>query len=112
MADHALAAAGLAVPPVREEEVGAARRAEVEPLDGGATGLAQRPLGRAPQVEPTRAGDVASEAGLERRRHVLPHLVAAGPDRRPDRSRDRVPTERRDSRLDDAGEETAPARME
>src|SRR2546421_11274530 len=99
MADHALPPAGLSVPPVGEEEVGKARRAEVESLDGGAAGLAQRLLRSSREVEPAGADDIAPEASSKRPRHVLADLVAAGPDRGADRSRHRRPAQRRNPRL-------------
>ena len=49
--DHALAAGQAAVAPVGEEEVRVAERAEVGALDLRDARRAQRPLGRAPEVE-------------------------------------------------------------
>src|SRR3954468_16031248 len=55
-----------AVAAVGEEEVGAARRAEVDALHALDSGRPQRPLGRAGQVEPA----VADEIGVEALRHL------------------------------------------
>src|SRR5580765_3815525 len=92
--EAALDAAGLAVPAVGEEEVRMARRAEVDALHQRDACVVQRHLGRAPQVEPVVADDLASEARAERAGDVVAHLVAAGTDRGPDRGRKLTAAER------------------
>src|SRR5436190_102303 len=59
--DDPLNAPRLAVATVREEEVGVARCADVEPLDADAAGVAERPLGGGPEIEPAHADDVGPE---------------------------------------------------
>src|ERR1044072_7570319 len=50
-AKHALPPGDPVVAPVREEALRGARRAEVDAVDAHAAGRAERPLGRAPEVE-------------------------------------------------------------
>ena len=87
----------------------ATRRAEVEAVDARHARVAQRELGRAPEVElsvrtmssPNRARNGSPTSS--------PHLVAARPDRRADRGGERTAAERLHRGLDDAVEQTAPA---
>src|SRR5918911_4315850 len=106
-----MAAAGLPVAAIGEEAVGFAGGAEVEPLDVVAARFAKRALGARPEVELAPRDDVGAEAGAERVGDVFSDLVAAGPDRRAD-DRCRPAAERRHPRLDDAGEQAAPADVE
>src|SRR6478752_1357606 len=78
--DHSLDAALAAVSPMREEELGVAARAQVDTFDGCDSRVAQRALGRRPQIEVTVHGEVRVEA----RRDFLADLVTARPDRRAD----------------------------
>src|SRR5207253_3212196 len=76
-----LASCQAPVAAVREEELRVAGRAEVGPLDALTARFSERPLDRGPKVELAAADDVGAERLPERLRHVLPHLVAARPDR-------------------------------
>src|SRR5262245_44052032 len=75
--DDSLDAARKAVAPVREEEVRVVAGAEVDAVDPFDARLAERPLGRAPEVELA----VDSEVVVEEPGHLRPDLVAARPDR-------------------------------
>src|SRR4030095_1003583 len=110
-ARHSLHASRLPVPPRREEQLGVARGAEVEPLDPCDTGLPQRSFCGLPEVELPAAHDPAAKALAVRGGDFLADLVAAGADRRPDR-RGHPPTERGHAPLDDAGEQPDPPRMQ
>jgi hypothetical protein len=107
--EHSLHAPRLAVAAVREEEVCATRRAEVEAVDARHARVAQRELGRSPEVQLSVPHDVFAEPRAERIADVVAHLVAARPDRRTDRGGERTVVERLHRGLDDAVEQTAPA---
>jgi hypothetical protein len=96
---------------MREEKVGVARGADVEPLDLRDAGLPQLSFCRLPEVELPAAHDPGAKALAVRRGDVIADLVAAGADRWPDR-RGHGPTERGHARLDDAGEQPNPPRMQ
>src|SRR3954451_10493487 len=106
--DHPLRAARPAAPPMREEEVGVAARAEVDALDLLDARTAQCALGRTPQVEDAAARQI----GVEACRHLWTDLVAARPDRRPDDRSGARPTKLTHARVDDAFRKPAPARVE
>src|SRR3954471_14472602 len=106
-----LDASRLAVAAMREEELGVARRAEVEALDLVDAGFPQCALCRLRQVEVPSVHDPGAEALPVRLRDLLPHLVAARADRGTDRRGD-LAAERGDSRLRDAGEDAHSARVE
>ena len=72
---------------------------------------AERPLGRAPEVEPAVVHDSRAEPLAERIRHLLPDLVAARPDARADRGGEPA-AECRGAALDDPGEQAPPADVE
>src|SRR5215831_17986329 len=80
IADDSLHAARPAVAPVREEEVGAADRAQVDAVDPHHSRRAEQALRGAPEVEPTAARQV----GIETLGNLLAHLVAARACRRAD----------------------------
>src|SRR5688500_15504562 len=75
--DDSLDAARLPVAPVREEEVGVAGRAQVDPLDLRDARRPQCSLAARPEIEHPAPHDVGSEADAERLGHLLSHLVAA-----------------------------------
>src|SRR5207237_3184384 len=90
--ENALDATRLSCPSLGEEEVRVAGGAEVEAVDPGDAGRAQRPLGGAPEVELAVAQEPKAEGATKRLGHVFTHLVAA----------------RADSGADDRGNQTAP----
>src|SRR5581483_5688206 len=92
---------------VREEELGMAARAEVDALDDGDARASQRALGGGPQVELPPG----CEVGVEERRDLVAHLVAARPDRGTDHGGS-LTVDRLDAGGDDPFREAAPARME
>ena len=69
-ADHPLTARAAVVAPVREEQVGMARGAEVDALDVAQPLLAQRQLRRRPEIELAAAQDGGAEALGKRPRDV------------------------------------------
>src|SRR3954471_6904068 len=97
---------------VREEVLGRAGRAEVDPVDPGTARRAQRPLGGAPEVELPVADEAEAVRTAERRRHLLADLVAARADAGPDDRRNEASAERRRSLLGDPAEQAAPASVE
>src|SRR3954471_2781661 len=99
-----LDASRLGVAAMREEELGVARRAEVEALNLVDAGLPQGALCRLRQVEVPSVHDPGAEALLVGLRDLLPHLVAARADRGTDR-RGHLAAERGDSRLGDPRED-------
>src|SRR5262245_36570987 len=101
MRQDSLHPAGLAVAPVREEEVGTAGGAEVQALDVGDSRQLQRLVGRAPEIEAPVLDDRLAEARAERPGDVLADLVAARTDRRADRRGEPAFAERLHRRLDD-----------
>ncbi len=96
---------------MREEKVGIARGAEVEPLDLRDAGLPQLSFGRVPEIKLPAAHDPGAKTLAVRGGDLLADLVAAGADRRPDRRGD-APIERGYARLDDAGEQPDSAGMQ
>src|SRR5690348_2291510 len=84
VADHPLHATRAAVAAMREEQLRAAHRAEVDAFDASDAGRAEEPFGRRPQVEPA----VAREIRLEATGDVGTDFVAARADRRSDRGGD------------------------
>src|SRR5207247_7358518 len=88
-----------------------ARGADVEPVDLRTAGLSQLSFGCLPEVELPAAHDPGAKALAVRGGDLIADLVAAGADRRPDR-RGHGPAERGHARLDDAGEQPDPARMQ
>src|SRR4051794_17557490 len=102
--DDALCPAHGAVAPVREEEIAAAARAEIDAVDVGDACTTQRPLRSRPQVEDPPVRQVVVESA----RDLPPPLVAARPHGRPDDGRLRSVSERGHARLDDALREPAP----
>src|SRR5205085_2828545 len=72
---HPLHASGLPVSPMREEQPGIARRAEVEALDLRDAGPTQRSLGRLPEVELPAPRDPGAEAPAVGDRDLLADLV-------------------------------------
>src|SRR5580765_2171862 len=83
-AKDALGAARPAGAAFAEEEVCPAARAEVESIDGARSRVEGGPLGCGPQVELAAGDDPISEARPVGARDLIPHLVAARADRRPD----------------------------
>jgi hypothetical protein len=102
--EDSLDAAGLAVAAVGEEELRMARRAEVDAFDLRDACVEQSAFGRAPQIEPAVADDLAPEARAERAGDVVAHLVATGTDPRADRSCELAVAEGGDGALDDASQ--------
>src|SRR5690349_18813995 len=94
---------------MREEELGMAEGAEVGPLERFAARVAQRQLGRAPEVELPLANDGAAETCAERLGDVRADLVAARADRRAHGRREPAAAERSCRRVDDPREQAAPA---
>src|SRR3954452_10787540 len=78
--DDTLGTAHRPLPAVREELLGIAARAEVDPLDAVDAGAAEGALGRRPEVE----DPVARQVRVEPLRHLGADLVAARADRRAD----------------------------
>src|SRR5690349_13692485 len=95
-----------------EERLRLAGRAAVEAVDAVDARGPESPLGARPEIEAPVTDDVVAEALAERRRHLLPHLVAAGPDPGADRGGEAPSAEGLDPRGDDALEQPAPAGME
>src|SRR5207302_674635 len=73
---------------------------------------AERSLGARPEVEAALVDDIVTEALTEWRRDLLPHVVAARTDARPNCGGELAIPEGARSRLDDACEQAAPADME
>src|SRR5438094_5065015 len=110
-ANDALGATGLSGSPLGEEQILVARGAEIHPLDARHSRLEHRLLGRAPEVEFSVGDDARPEAFAKRTGDVLPHLVAAGADCRPD-DRGLATADRPGGRFDNAVQQPAPARMQ
>src|SRR4051812_31950916 len=96
--EHSLDAAVAAAPPVREEEVLVAPRADVDAVDARDARSTERTFGSGPQVETPADGQVAVEEAGD----LATHLVAARADRRADDRCGLAVAERRDPRVDDA----------
>src|SRR5579864_2353035 len=104
---HSLPSCAGPVAAVREEAIAVARCAVAEPVDMHASGCAQRTTDARPQVEPAVVHDIVAEGLAERCRHLPPHLVAARPDRGPERSGEAARPQRPNALGDDAGEQSA-----
>src|SRR3990170_1703269 len=112
MGEHPLPAGARAVATVREEEIAAAGRAEVDVIDGDRSCFAQRLLRRGTQVEVRAVEHPRAEARAERACDVVTDLVAAAPDSRADDGDERTGAECLRGGLDDSGEQSAPADMQ
>src|SRR5262249_17877639 len=106
--DHPLGAVPRPAVTAREDLVGMAPRAEVEPLDGADAGAQQGPLRGCPEVELAFPGEVVSEALGD----LGADLVAAGTDRGTDDRSGLAAAERGGARLDHPGCQAAPARVD
>src|SRR6188508_1448114 len=80
-----LSAGSASIPAMGEEELRLAAGAVAGPLDGLDAGLAEATLDRLCEVKVPAVHDVVAEARAERLRDLVPHLVAARADPRPDR---------------------------
>src|SRR5690242_2694517 len=94
------------------EEVRAARRADVRPLDRLDACVTQDALGDRPEVEVAPLYRGRAEPCAIRVGDVVADLVTARADTRPDRSGKVLATERRNSRLEDPLQQPEPAGMQ
>src|SRR4029077_21162784 len=96
---------------MREEAVGVARRADIEPFDGIDARLAEHTFRGGPQVEVASLQDVRTKPCAVRGGDFLADFVAARADRRSD-DRCNPAAERGNARLHDPLEQTKPPCME
>src|SRR5437879_2657392 len=73
IAHRSLTTGETAVASVREEALGSAGGAGVEPIDAGDAGRAQSPLGGGREVEAALPDEAEAERRTDRRGDVLPH---------------------------------------